>query len=173
MKVKCKICGSKIERDSAYKIVKEQKSKRVNLYYCSEEEYDKQQDEIIQRDKCYEVIKDILNIPLVTPGMIKQLKTVREYYEYVVITKTFKTKEEDIRWAVNNKEFSNEYNKFRYVLAIILNNIEDIKKVHMKELEEISRLFNKVENNEINIDIMNDMPISTKRKSNDISQFLD
>lgn len=172
MKVKCKICGNKIERDTAYKIVKEQKTKKVNLYYCSEDEYNKQQEEIKQRDKCYETIKDILGISLVTPEMIKQLKIVRENYDYPVIIKTFKFKEDDIRWAVNNKDFTNTYSKFRYILAIILNNIEDVKKVHMKDLEEMNRLFNKVENNDVNIDIINDMPISKQRKSNDISQFL-
>lgn len=176
MKVKCKICGNKIERDTAYKIVKEQKTKKVNLYYCSEDEYNKQQEEIKQRDKCYEIVKDILGVPIIKPGLIKQLKTIREFYEYSIITKTFKFKSEDIKWATSNKEFNSEYSKDRYVLAIILNNIEDVKKVHMKDLEEMNRLFNKAENNDVNIDIMNDLevvkPPKTK-KSNDISCFLD
>lgn len=173
MKVKCKICGKKIDRDSAFKIVKKQKSRNLNLYYCNEEEYNESQEEITQRNKCYDVIKDILNIPLVTPSMIKQLNTIREYYDYVVITKTFKTKEEDIKWAINNKDFKNEHNKFKYILVIILNNIEDVKKKHIKDLEEIKKMFSKTENDSINIDIINDMPTVTQKRNNDISQFLD
>lgn len=172
MKVKCKICGNKIEKDTAFKIIKEQKSKNVNMYYCNKEEYDKQQEEINQKNKCFEVISEMLGIPYLTPGMIKQINTIREYYEYTVIAKAFKHNEDAILWAINNKEFSGEYNKFRYITSIVLDNIEKVKQVHIRELEEINRLFNKVEDN-INIDIMNELPISNNRKTNDISQFLD
>lgn len=176
MKVKCKKCGAKIERDEAFKVVKQTEKTKANHYYCSEDEYNSIIKEQEDKYRCYDTIKKIINMKMITPAWIKNINTIREFYDYDVIDKCFKDNEDTISWSLNNKDFKNEHAKSRYVLAIITNNIEDTYKKHIKDIEEMNRLFTKNENNEIDIDILNEEPIqiSKKRKNeNDISMFLD
>lgn len=175
MKVKCKSCGNKIERDKAFKIVRERKSGKLNEYYCNKEEYDDIQKEKNDKFKCYETIKDIINIKMITPAWIKNINIIREFYDYNVIEKCFRDNEERIRWSICNKDFKTEHMKSKYILAIIANNIEDTYKKHLKDLEDANRLFNKIENNEIHIDIINEViEVQPKKRknNNDISMFL-
>lgn len=174
MKVKCKACGDKIERDEAFKIIRERPSGNTNEYYCSEDEYDNIQREKDSKYKCYETVRNIINIKMINPTWIKNINTIREFYDYNVIEKCFKENEDQIKWSIYNKDFKSEHIKSKYILAIIANNIEDTYKKHKKELEEMNRLFNKVENNKINIDIINnEVTRVKKRNNNDISVFLD
>lgn len=174
MKVKCKICGDKIERDTAYKVVKETTKTKVNEYYCNQEEYDKVQQEKKSREKCINTIVEVLSMQMITPVWLKNIKTIREFYDYNIIEKCFKENEDTIKWSIYNKDFKTEHMKSKYILAIIANNIEDTYKKHKRDMEEMNRLFNKVENNEIDIDVINESVTKVnKRKNNDISQFLD
>lgn len=178
MNVKCKACKNKIDRDGAFKVVRERPSGKINEYYCNEEEYNKINIEKEDKARCYEVVKEVIMCEMITPAWVKNINTIREYYDYIVIEKCFKENRESINWSINNKDFKNEHNKAKYILSIVANNIADTKKRHLADVENMNRLFNKSENNEVNIDIINNeetaRPIQRKKKevSNDISQFL-
>lgn len=183
MKVKCKGCKNKIERSEAFKIIKETSKGKTNEYYCNKKEYDSIQKEKEDKIKCYKVIKEIINVKMISPAWIKNINVVREFYDYSIIEKCFRENKDVILWSMQNKDFETEYAKSKYILTIILNNIEDTYKKHKKELQEMEKLFNKNENNEIDIDIMNNTIKNdtktnsiikpNKNKINDISSFLD
>ena len=86
-KCKCKICKKKITTDKAFMVLD---AKNKKHYYCTQEEYEEELEEINSKNKCYETISTIMNIPFVTPMMKKELKKIRKYYIYQVIERTFK-----------------------------------------------------------------------------------
>jgi hypothetical protein len=65
----------------------------------------------------------------------KKLKEL-ESYGWDVVFECICDSEDAISWALNNKEFSSEYGKCAYIMAIVVNHINDTKKkVIMKERE--------------------------------------
>ena len=125
MKVKCKICGTLVERESAYKIVKNGK----NLYYCSEQEYieytNKQEEISRQKSRMYELIEYFIGKTTNT-ALFKEISiwlTVADYDKicnYLADNKTYLT-------SAMDKAFSSEYAKIRYFSAIVKNSIGDYK----------------------------------------------
>lgn len=167
-KVKCQLCGNETTTDKAFRVKKGSR----NLYYCSEEEYKKYQDQIDKKNKCYESIIRIMQVPMLSPVMIKEINKIANYYDYIVIEKCFNEQEQKIKWFLNNNEFSNEYGKARYIATIIQNNINNTYKKHMMTIKQMEKLFEKDKEN-IDIEIINITPNNEKRnKVNDISEFL-
>lgn len=127
MLVTCKICGTKIDRTTAFKVTKG----KSNLYYCNEGEYLSYQN---SKEKNYEtkvklqsVIEDILGEPVTSSSLYKEevdwfkVKPIDTVIEYLLENKTF------ISNALEKKDFSNQYNKIRYFSAIVKNNIGTYK----------------------------------------------
>ena len=99
--------------------------------------------------------------------MNKKLEELGKSYGWEVVYKTFKHCEDNIKFWVTQKEFSTEYNKLTYIMAIILNNIND---VYMRYKAEKNK---KITNTYVDINILNDDEVTTiQNKANDISQFL-
>lgn len=174
-KCKCKICKNQLNTDTAYKVIINGK----NTYYCNKEEYDIYYEDINKRkeekEKCYDTICNILNIPFLTPMYIKQLNKLKEFYDYYTIERTFKECENNILWFLNKNEDSSEYGKSRYIMTIIINNINTIYKKIKKEKEEILDLFNK-SNIENPIEVFNSIEERENKKDDtivDITNFLD
>ena len=162
MLVNCKGCSNKIEKSLAYSPTGKAP------YYCSKEEYDGIQLNLIMRKSTYTLLHDeILNYDEKQIIQNKKLEELGKSYGWEVVFKTFKHCEKDINFWVNQKNFNSEYNKISYIMAIILSHINDIYMQHKKEK-------NKKENNTyIDINMLNDdeaVPIKTN--TNDISQFL-
>lgn len=65
-------------------------------------------------------------------------------YSYEVILNTFKACKRKIDYAIKNKDFSNETQKFNYIMAIINNNINDIY-LRMDSAKKQSDYINKIE----------------------------
>lgn len=167
-KVICKICGKQLTNDIAYKVVINGK----NQYFCAEEEYIVKQKEKESKDKCIKTIAEILNVKIVPPVMVKKVNELREFYDYTVIEKTFKECSNSIRWALETKDFNSEFAKAKYIISIVVNNIDKVYKKHIKELRDIERLFSK---SEIEPEII-DLDINRRiddRNVSDISSFLD
>ena len=171
-KCKCKICKKELTTDKAFMVLD---TKNKKHYYCTQEEYEEELEEINSKNKCYETISTIMNIPFVTPMMKKELKKIRKYYIYPVIERTFKDNSDSIQWFLNNKASDNEYGNMRYIISIILNNIQKTAKIYKKEQEEMKKLFESDKNTEDSISIMNDLDNKKQidRNVSDISEFLD
>lgn len=170
-KCKCKICKKELTTDVAYKVIANNK----NVYYCNEEEYQNELKEKQQKDNCYNTIKSILNEPFVTPMMKKEISKLKGFYSYIVIEKTFKECEENIKWFLNNKEYNTEYAKIRYIITIIQNNINTTYKKHIQDIKKMENLFKKSNNNIIDVDLINNANENNlnNNNNNDISEFLD
>lgn len=168
-KCKCKICKKELITDTAYKVVVDNK----NTYYCNEEEYKNELKKKQYKDNCYNTIKNILNEPFVTPMMKKEINKLTGFYDYIVIEKTFKECEENIKWFLNNKEYNTEYAKIRYVITIIQNNINSVYKRYTGELKEMEKLFKQSNNETVDTNIINNSIINNLKNNNDISEFLD
>ena len=170
---KCTHCKKQLNTDIAYKVT----TNGRNKYYCSEEEYNQIQEEINSKIKCLETISSILKIPFVQPMMLKEINSLRKFYGYIVIEKTFKDNSENIKWFLENKKNGSEFGKIRYITTIIKNNINSTFKKYVEEQKELDRMFNKSEKDikNMDIDIMNDNEnIQTiTNKGIDISMFLD
>lgn len=74
MLVKCQLCGEKIERDTAYKVV----NGKTNKYYCSADEYTSWQTakakEKLHKDKVFTLIGEILGFPITPSLLVKEWK---------------------------------------------------------------------------------------------------
>lgn len=168
-KCRCKQCGKELTTDIAYCV-----QGKAKQYYCNKEEYD----EIIKLQKekndCIEYISEVINMKFTPPAMIKLVNGLNEFYDYIVIKRAFKDNKDSIQWALNNKTFNSEFAKYKYIISIVLNNIDKSYKTYLKEQEELNKLFNQSETNEIDVEILNFDRNEVKVKQNsDISMFLE
>ena len=172
-KVKCKICKKQLTTDNSFRITKQNKcGKNINFYYCTEEEYKENQKQIQDKKELLEYISELLNVKIISSAFMKQLNEVLGVYDCTVVKKAFKDQEKNIRWS-SEKYFPNEFNKSKYIMAIIKNNIDRVYKKHIKEVKEMEELFSKKDNN-IDLEIINiENKQNKKRKVTDISVFLD
>lgn len=172
---KCRTCKTALTVDIAYKVMWEGKV----VYFCNKIEADewlnnmkKEKEETALWDECYMFIKfQVLeyskeqNLPrnLVTRlqdlrnGVMFQMNRGRmnvekskEGYPYPVITQTFKTKLNDIKYYFRTKQFANEGQKLNYMMAIIEGSINDeyIKYKVKQEYERKQREDNTIMINE-------------------------
>ena len=143
-----------------------------STYYCNSEEYNKLIKETIDKNKCLETIKEIMNIKMLPPIMVKKVNELRDFYDYIVIEKAFKESRESIEWSLESKEFNNEFTKAKYITSIVANNIDRVYKKHKKDMEDIERLFKKQD--EVMVDIVDtDISRTKTNDRSDISEFLD
>lgn len=162
-KCKCTHCKKELTTDIAYKV----NINGRNKYYCTEEEYKTIQSEINDKNKCLETISTILNIPFVPPMMLREINDLTKFYSYIVINRTFKDNEKNIRWFIENRDSGSEYGKIKYIMTIIKNNINTTYKKYIKEQQQLVEMF-KTNDKEIDMDIIN---ITNDKQSNDISDI--
>ena len=168
-RVICKNCTNELTTDIAFKVTDE---KGKNSYYCSKEEYEQMINEKTSKNKCLETIKEIMNIKMLPPIMVKKVNELRDFYDYIIIEKTFKESRESIEWSLESKEFNNEFTKAKYITSIVANNIDRVYKKHKKDMEDIERLFKKQD--EVMVDIVDtDISRTKTNDRSDISEFLD
>ena len=112
-----------------------------------------------------------MRLKLATPFIQKEVNKLKEYYDYIVIERTFKDNEKSINWFLDNNEDSSEFGKCRYIFTIISNNINKTYNKYKKELSDMEAMFK--QDDTVDIEIMNMDNKQTKREVSDISQFLD
>lgn len=173
-KCKCKICKSELLIDEAYKITNE---KGKNQYYCSEKEYNDSLQEKQDKEKSVGLLCELLKTPYAPPYMSKKLNIINKHYNWIVIFKTINAVADRIKFAIENKEFTNDSKMINYVFAIIENNIMTIYKKHTEEQKQLKKLFEQP-SNDVDLDILNDIDIginvdNKSKTNNDISEWLD
>lgn len=133
IKVKCKICGKQIERDSAYKISKLGKNgKNINSYYCTQTEYNEYKNNVDSKDKVYMLINDIFGYKITNTAIYKEINEIAKSQSYEKIFKYINDKKDYLSNTINGKTFSSEYGKIRYFSTIIKNSITDWVEVNDK-----------------------------------------
>lgn len=118
--VKCRICGSKVEKSAAYKITVDGK----NNYYCNKQEYNNWTLKKKTRDNVYNLIYDIFGRKITNTVLYKEIDELGNIYEFDKILAYLQENYEYI-CMVLEKNFNSEYAKIRYFTAILKNNLAD------------------------------------------------
>lgn len=172
---KCKICGKQLTTDIAYKVKKGSK----NFYYCSEEEYKSMAQVIEDRDYCYDIAARVMQVPMITPAMKKEINELAAHYRFIVVARTFKEQRDAITRFLNTGTYTSDYARMRYIMAIIKNNINKVFTQYIQEQKAKENLFKQVQKDSVDIEIMNSLipqvdAVEIKQNTNvsDISQWL-
>ena len=163
-KVKCQVTGEYGTADTFVKI--------NNKYYKSMEIYENNRRE---KDLWNELIKYICDNFLgyekgqPFPSLITRKLNELSFYKREVIMQTFKEKEKDILYQINqDNKLNNDQDKIFYMFAIIRNSINDVnKRFKRKQLTEV-----KQQKSEIDIET-NIKELGTNKKGKDISSWLE
>ena len=133
MRAKCRICGEALDTNTAYLVVTNGKK----AYYCSQEEYDKHEEkkkkEAADKDKVYRLVCDIIER--------KEITNTALFAEWKIWNKVANN-EKIGAYLEENKEYlcsvvakleNKEFNRIRYLSAILKNKLGDYKpKVEIK-----------------------------------------
>lgn len=122
MLVKCRQCGTKIDRKTAFKVVVGGK----NAYYCNGAEYQKTLHEKEIKTNTYDCINQIFGYKVLNSALFKEINLLLQVYSYEHIL-AYLTENKDYIAKVLDKEFVSEYAKIRYFSAILKNNMADFK----------------------------------------------
>jgi ribosomal protein L16 Arg81 hydroxylase len=122
MLVKCRICGNKIDRDTAYKV----RNKNVNEYYCNQDEYLEKLEKIKIKDNTYEKIFNIFGRKVTNTTLFKEISELESVYGYENIYQ-YLCENEKYLSNVLSKDFKSEYAQIRYFSTILKNNLADFK----------------------------------------------
>ena len=132
MRAKCRICGESLDTKTAYLVVTVDKNKKIKkAYYCSQEEYEtdtKKKEKIAEhKDNVYRLIceiierKEITNTALFAEWKIwNKVADNEKIGQYLDENKTYLC-------SIIAKLEDKEFNRIRYLSAILKNNLGDFK----------------------------------------------
>lgn len=141
-----------------------------NHYFKNKGIYDEWRAKTETRKKINDLIADFTGyyngeiFPTIVPKKIKELE---ETYDIFTVYETMLDKKNDIRYAMDSMEFSSDLGKCSYLMAIIVNSINDVWKRRKKEEEESKRIKNIIFEEDYS-NIKN----NTEQKGKNISRFL-
>ena len=143
MRVKCRYCGERVEKEDAYK------DPNKNSYYCSEEHYlatmknredlQKEKEEKRQKkiDPVYEEVADIFGYRIQNSQLFKEMKLWRSICNDEKILAYLQEHKDYIKSKLE-KLNSSEYARIRYVSAILKNSLKDYMATVRVEPEKIN-----------------------------------
>lgn len=143
MRVKCRYCGERVEKEDAYK------DPNKNSYYCSEEHYlatmkkredfQKEKEENKQKkiDQVYEEVADIFGYRIQNSQLFKEMKLWRSICNDEKILAYLQEHNGYIKSKLE-KLNSSEYARIRYVSAILKNSLKDYAATVRLEPEKIN-----------------------------------
>ena len=143
MRVKCRYCGERVEKEDAYK------DPNKNSYYCSEEHYlatmknreDLQKEKEEKRhkkiDPVYEEVADIFGYRIQNSQLFKEMKLWRSICNDEKILAYLQEHKDYIKSKLE-KLNSSEYARIRYVSAILKNSLKDYVATVRVEPEKIN-----------------------------------
>lgn len=122
MKVKCRVCGAKIEKQDAYAVITDKDRK----YYCSKEEVDALTAKKKLKDDIYNIICDIFGYKVQNSILFKEQTIWCEICDDEKILAYLQENKDYITNAINRLDSnSKEFAKIRYFSAILKNNLHD------------------------------------------------
>ena len=143
MRVKCRYCGERVEKEDAYK------DPNKNSYYCSEEHYlatmkkredfQKEKEENKQKkiDQVYEEVADIFGYRIQNSQLFKEMKLWRSICNDEKILAYLQEHKDYIKSKLE-KLNSSEYARISYVSAILKNSLKDYVATVRVEPEKIN-----------------------------------
>ena len=178
MKVTCRACGKKIEKEEAFCFVHETKTgKKQNQYYCSQEEKEFQEREKDLYKKIQYLTDEILGYPITNNARNKKIQELQQAgYSNEQIYRCIKDCKSEIEEWLTLKDISVEYQKISYIFAIIGNKIHDFT-IEDKQRNDWTQYNQSVEQEiedmfeESDDDIRNRLK-NRDKKENTISDFL-
>ena len=123
MLVTCKICKTKVDRDSCYKRVVNGK----NWYCCNKEEFDKHEQEKQDRAKVFTLINDIFGYTVTNTMLFKEYQIWLGLCNNPGIVSYIEENKSYLVGVMDKKDFQSEYIKIRYFSAILKNRLGDYK----------------------------------------------
>ena len=125
-KVKCKVCGEKIEKEDAYCITKVSDSgRKTNSYYCSQQEYEKNKEEKELWRLLLVAVDDILGYTCISKTKVNMIKEIEEHYSRRQLYNCLTIHKEEIKRYLDEKGIYEEYGKLSYIFACVKNKIKD------------------------------------------------
>lgn len=138
MLVTCKICKTKVDRDSCYKRVVNGK----NFYYCSETEYNKQEmikaKEAANKDKVYKLVCQIIGRDQIINSILWKEKAVWNSVKPDEIIGKYLEENKEYLTSVIARLEDKEFNRIRYLSTIIKNQIGDFKPKVEEQIVKVS-----------------------------------
>lgn len=114
MLVKCRLCGTKVDRKNAFKVVVGNK----NAYYCNEAEYQKVLHNREVKDNTYTCINEIFGYKVLNSALFKEINLLLETYSYEHIL-AYLMENKNYITKVLEKDFVSEYAKFGTSLQLL------------------------------------------------------
>lgn len=163
---RCRICGEKLNTDNAYRIVLyDSKGRGKNFYYCSEEEYntdkEKKDKEVADKSKAYRLICDVIGRKEIVNTIL--WKEWKEWSKVATDEMIWKYLEENKMYLIDviSKLDNVEFNRIRYLSAILKNKLGDFKpKVVEKEVV--------IGDVQLKTDIRDDIELRTNKKKKNV-----
>ena len=141
MRAKCRICGEALDTNTAYLVITLDKNKKQKkAYYCSQEEYEaeeaKKKKISEDKDKAYYLICDIIGRKkIINSALWKEWAIWNEVATNEVIGKYLDENKEYLSSVIGRLD-NLEYNRIKYLSAILKNKLGDYKpKVAMEPKE--------------------------------------
>lgn len=149
-KCKCQICNAILTTDKAYKVAYiNNKGKTINKYYCDSIEYEQFEEEKDYKKKILELVNEILGYVCVNSVIFKELENIHKGYTFKEITYCFENEKDNILHLLNINGIDKEFNKIRYMFAVISRSIADTtremqnkinnKELNKKKLEDVEK----------------------------------
>ncbi len=161
--VKCRDTGVFVSASDAWKAPD-------GKYYSCREAFERLESEKESRKRCMEELGNILGYVKGQKFPSIAAKKLKEYevYGYDVVLETILLKKQIIINSISNKDFTSEYNKTSYIMAIITNSINDVykKKQREKSLKHISKSVATAE------EVESVTQVTSNENVHDISRFL-
>ena len=118
---------------------------KTKHYFKSKEVFDNWRDSVEKTKAVNDMIADFVgyhNGEVFPTVMTKKVKELVGIYDIFTVYDTFVEKREDIQLAMDTKEFGSELHKCSYIIAIIVNSINDVWKRRKREEKEPKRIEN-------------------------------
>ena len=131
-KAKCRICGTELNTDTAYKIISyDTNNTPKTAYYCSKEEYEKDEAEkkkaAEDKDKVYRAICEIMGKKeIINTALWKEKLEWNKAFADEVIAQ-YLSENKDYLTSVISRLEDKEYNRIRYLSAVLKNQLGDFK----------------------------------------------
>lgn len=137
---------------------------KTKKYFKNEETYKQYIKEKEDKEICIKFLLNIIGLDF-SSTLQKEIIALHNAYTYDIILLTAQESKNSIEWAISNKlSDANEYQKVRYIMAIIKNNISNIS--NRSKRVSIQR------HAEVEINVLNQTQFIV-HKAKDLSDFLE
>lgn len=124
--VKCKICGEKIEKETAFCITKiNDNGRKTNSYFCSEQEYEKNKRNKELWLENMRVFDAIIGYTCINKVKTNEFKMLEEHYSREQIYNCLIKNADEIKMYLEQKNIIEEYGRIKYIFSCIRNKIKD------------------------------------------------